>query len=244
MSLSIKFWKKNSQSYIKLLENTENFPSPYTHIIVPTLNKLIKRYSTKTSKIIDLGCGEGFLTRQIKPLRPKIVGCDISKEMVASAQKQSPNISYWVENIEHLKSIRPQKDYSLAFSTLVFHYLEHIDTALTKIHRLLTDKGIFIVIIPHPCYYQQQNFDWFQAENSASYNLGDYFTEETTIRNIAHKYQTHHIHRTIGSYIRIFQQHHFNCLDILEPLPISAPTKVLDKATHVPFLAFFVLQKN
>lgn len=243
MSLSVKYWKKNCAAYIKLLDNVENYPSPYTQIIIPTLINLVKKYSKPIDKIIDIGCGEGFVTREIKSFRTNVYGCDLSPEMIDSSIKQSPNIKYWIQDIEHTKTFPDKGKFQIAISTLTFMYLEKIDTALKNIHQYLSPKGYLIITITHPCFYQQENFRWFQEEENYPYQVGNYLHQRTTIRNIADKFITHHIHRTIESYVHAFTTSGFNIIDILEPKPKKKPTNVLKKVSKIPIYAIFVLQK-
>lgn len=243
MSLSIKYWLKNCAGYINLLRNTDDYPAPYTRIITPTILGLVSQYTKKTDHLIDLGCGEGYLTRKIKSIRPNIIGVDLSPEMISSATSQAGDIEYSLCNLETPSANLPANYYSFAFSTLVFMYLEKIDVALANIFCTLKPGGYLVISITHPCFYHQENFSWFQEEDSSPYHIGDYLREKTTIRNIAKKFMTHHIHRTIGNYIRTFHKNGFNLIDVLEPKPDITVTKVLKKVSKVPIYAIFVLQK-
>ncbi len=244
MSLSIKYWFKNCAGYIKLLDNTDNYPSPYTKTAAPAIVEQIKKLTKKNDAIIDLGCGEGYMTRRLKSIRPNIIGTDLSPEMVSAAATQDPSIKYLQVDLEERTTKLPTSHFSLAYSILVFMYLENIQVALKNIHKWIKPGGHLIITITHPCFYQQENFDWFQNETNEPYNLGDYFNERTTIRNIADKIKTHHIHRTMGNYIRTFYTNGFIVKDIIEPRSEETPTVVLKKASKVPVYAIFVLQKQ
>ena len=57
----------------------------------PVAQKIIKKYNlTGKSKILDVGCGKGFLLYEIKKILPKIkiVGFDISKYGINNAKKE------------------------------------------------------------------------------------------------------------------------------------------------------------
>lgn len=243
MSLSIKYWFKNCAGYIKLMDNTDNYPAPYTKIAAPTLESLIKKLTSKNDTLIDLGCGEGYMTRRISKIRPNTVGIDLSPEMIATAKNLNQKIEYHQIDLEKPAKTLPTSHFTLAFSTLVFMYLENIDNALKNAFLWLKPGGHLIITITHPCFYHQENFNWFQSDTNEPYNLGDYFNERTTIRNIADKFKTHHIHRTIGNYIRTFSRNGFVLKDILEPRSKVTTTMLLKKAAKVPVYAVFVLQK-
>jgi ubiquinone/menaquinone biosynthesis C-methylase UbiE len=243
MSLSIKYWFKNCAGYIKLLDNTDNYPAPYTKIAAPVLESLVDKLTKKNDALIDLGCGEGYMTRRISATRRNIVGIDLSPEMISAAIKQNKDIEYHQIDLEKSDRSLPSSHFDLAFSTLVFMYLERVDIALKNTYRWLKPGGHLIITITHPCFYQQENFSWFQSDTDEPYNLGNYFNERTTIRNIADKFKTHHIHRTLGNYVRTFSKNGFILQDILEPKSNSTATMLLKKATKVPVYIVFVLQK-
>ena len=51
-----------------------------------------------TGRALDFGCGRGIFTKVLKEALPgwTITGCDISKEAIASAKKNNPDISFFV----------------------------------------------------------------------------------------------------------------------------------------------------
>jgi len=243
-SLSQKYWQKNCDKYIKLLDKTEKYPSPYTQVIIPALIELIKRLTKNGDKILDVGCGEGYLTRLIDNLKRNSSGCDISAEMIFAAKKQNQKIDYWVQDIEKKNSNLRKPKFNMAVSNLVFTYLENIDQSLKNISGYLCPKGYLVVIIPHPCFYHQENYRWFMEEKKEEYKLGKYFKEKIYIKEIANGVMTHYIHRTLESYIKIFLKNNFNLIEFIEPRPKKKSNIVLKKVDQVPNIAFFVLQKK
>lgn len=244
ISLSKKYWTKNCNTYIKLLDNTEDYPSPYTQIIIPTLKDLIKKLTKKGDKILDIGCGEGYITRKIKNLKREPYGCDISPEMIDAAKKQENSIDYWVQDIEKKNSNVAKPKFKLTISNLVFTYLKNTDQALKNIYNYLDQDGILIVIIPHPCFYHQENYRWFMEEEMNQYFVGKYFNEKTFVKEIYNGFKTHYIHRKLESYFKIFIKNNFNLITFLEPRPKKISNNILKKVNQVPNIAIFVLQKK
>lgn len=243
-SLSQKYWGKNCQTYIKLLDHTEDFPSPYTQTITPTFLELVKKLSRIGDKVLDIGCGEGYLTRLISSTKRRVSGCDISPEMISAAKNQSSSISYWTQDIEKKDSNRKNLRFKLIVSNLVFTYLKDIDQSLKNTAAYLRSDGYLVIAIPHPCFYHQENYRWFMEEKNETYRIGKYLEEKTFVKEIANGVMTHYIHRTLSSYIRIFIKNNFALVDILEPTPKKISNIVLKKTTEVPNLIFFVLKKH
>lgn len=244
ISLSEKYWTKNCQTYIKLVDNTEKYPSPYTQIILPTLIDLIKKMTKKNDDILDIGCGEGFFTRKIKKLNRKPHGLDISPEMIDAAKKQDQTINYWLQDIEKKSNNHIKTKFKMAISILVFTYLKKTDQALQNIYDYLDTNGILVIIIPHPCFYHQENYLWFIDEKMNRYNLGNYFQEKTFVKEIFNGFKTHYIHRKLESYVKMFTKNNFNIIKFLEPRPKKISNNILKKVNQVPNIAIFVLQKK
>ena len=62
---------------------------------IPVAKKLIKQYNLNNeSKILDIGCGKGFLLYEIKKILPqiRISGFDISKYAINKSHKKIKNI--------------------------------------------------------------------------------------------------------------------------------------------------------
>lgn len=244
ISLSRKYWRKNCDTYIKLLENTEKYPSPYTQVIIPTLVKVIKDYTKKYDHILDVGCGEGYITRLIASLHRNPSGCDLSPEMIAAAKRQDRNIEYWVQDIETKNSNSKKPKFKMVVSNLVFTYLKDIDQSLKNVFEYLDNDGTLVIIIPHPCFYHQENYRWFMESNEEKYQIGEYLKEKTFVKELANGFMTHYIHRTLESYVKIFSKNNFNLVELLEPRPKKTTNLILKKVNQVPNIIFFILQKK
>lgn len=86
---------------------------------------IIKRFNlTYKSKILDLGCGKGYLIYEIKKIIPeiKVVGLDISKYAVKHAH---PDIKKYVKFGDARKKLRfKKKEFNLLISIGCLHNLE------------------------------------------------------------------------------------------------------------------------
>jgi malonyl-CoA O-methyltransferase len=98
--------------------------------IADLLLKLIpdKEYST----ILDIGCGSGYLCRQLRKRFPAadITGVDIAPEMIRIAKKSDPDGNYICKDFMQMDL--PKKKYDLLVSTSALHWTENIDPALKK----------------------------------------------------------------------------------------------------------------
>lgn len=113
----------------------------------PIAYKLIKKFNLKAnSKILDVGCGKGFLLYEIKKIIPsiKIYGFDISKYAIKSAPKIIRNDLF----IHKAQQKYPFKNnyFDLTISLGCLHNLNIYDLkkALKEINRVGKNKYIMV----------------------------------------------------------------------------------------------------
>lgn len=112
----------------------------------------------KDKSVIDLGCGEGYVSRMVaRRGASEVTGIDLSPEMIRQAktsEKEDPlGISYSVGDVRNLASIESDR-YDIALAIFLFSYidLESMNNALTEVFRLLRPGGRLVLSIPHPAF--------------------------------------------------------------------------------------------
>ena len=103
---------------------------------------LIKDISPQSCLI--LGCGRGIIGEMIKERGFPVQGIDISEEAVEMAKTRG--IKAIKENILHYKE---EEKFPLIISLEVLEHTPNPSLILTKIKKLLLDKGIFIISLPN-----------------------------------------------------------------------------------------------
>ena len=98
------------------------------------LNEIIQEL--KPSNLLDLACGEGYYTKDLK-VEDKI-GIDLSKEALKIASKIDKSTTYILKNIFDV----PLEDNSLDLITTLFAPVS------SEINRLLKEDGHFILVKP------------------------------------------------------------------------------------------------
>lgn len=79
--------------------------------------------------ILDLGCGTGTLTAQLKELSKEVIGVDGSQSMIKRAQEQYPDIEFMVCDALELPFNR---QFDVVFSNAVFHWISDHNALLNK----------------------------------------------------------------------------------------------------------------
>lgn len=113
----------------------------------PVALKIIKTFKlTNNSKIIDVGCGKGFLLYEIKKLLPKItiVGIDISKYAKKNAKEEIKNYIKIQKAQNKLKY--KNNSFDLAISINCFHNLQinELEVAIRELIRVSKKQYIAV----------------------------------------------------------------------------------------------------
>lgn len=91
--------------------------------------------------VLDVGCGTGDLTDQIRQKGFDVLGIDQSVSMVEEAKRLYPLTEFQHQDILTATS---SATYDVVFSNAVFHWINDQDRLLDQIHKLLNPGGYLI----------------------------------------------------------------------------------------------------
>lgn len=91
-------------------------------------------------RILDLGCGDGKLTKRIVETGASVVGVDASTQMVAAARARGIK----ADNGAAEKLPYPDHVFEAVFSNAVLHWVRGQDEMLTQVRRVLRPGGRFV----------------------------------------------------------------------------------------------------
>lgn len=104
---------------------------------------------TKAHRVLDLGCGEGWMARALVARGCDVVGVDASPELIAAARAMA-GARYEIATYAELAS---RQRTSEAFDAGVFNFAllgEDVHTALRAARQLLRTEGALVVQTVHP----------------------------------------------------------------------------------------------
>jgi len=112
---------------------------------VSVAKALIDQYQLpEDAKILDVGCGKGFLLYEFKQLLPKakVVGIDISSYAIENAKEEVKSCL----SVQRAQDAYPflDKEFDLVFSNTTLHnlYVDELKSALQEIERVGKNKFI------------------------------------------------------------------------------------------------------
>ncbi len=100
-------------------------------------------------EILDIGCGNGIITRGVGILGYQVLGIDVSEKTIdkAIAENNLPNVYFKSVGAGELQP-EPLK-YDAVICSEVLEHLHHPEMLLQVIHQSLKEQGILIVTVPN-----------------------------------------------------------------------------------------------
>src|SRR5688572_3182014 len=113
------------------------------------ITKAITQNIPITGQILDVGCGNGIITRAIGAKGYNITGIDSSEKTIeaANAANTLSNVKFTVFSAEDLA--RDDRKYSAIICSEVLEHLEKPGQFVLQLHKCLRDDGILIVTVPN-----------------------------------------------------------------------------------------------
>ncbi|KAL7498766.1 hypothetical protein ACHAWT_008776 [Skeletonema menzelii] len=208
-------------------------------VVFGMLEDVIKRQDGSDSKgsvVLDIGCGEGYCARKVIDMgASKVIGSDISKEMIACALNTAggdDRFKYYEAVAGNLlKGLNDNRDYlgidsaeaafDVAIAVFLFNYLttNEMEEVILQTYQALKPGGTFIFSVPHPsmifCHDKGAIFH-LDSENKGYYSsrnekiTGIITTIDGTTLNIMS------VHKTLSDYIKAIFSSGFEIVDIQE----------------------------
>lgn len=156
-------------------------------------------------RTLDVGCGEGRLTRHLSEFGHQIVGIDASPSMVAAARALDPSMDLRIADATALPLEHESFDLAVAFMSL--HDIDAMPAAIGEIARVLVSGGKLCFAIVHPINSAGQ-FERIAAD--APFVIkGDYlrpFPYSDTIERDGLTLTLHGRHRPLQDYFAALEQ--------------------------------------
>ncbi len=90
-------------------------------------------------RILDLGCGDGTLTKKLVELGCQVVGVDASSNMIAAAQARGVDA-----RVMDGLSLQFGPEFDAVFSNAALHWMKQLDVVMAGVWRALKPGGRFV----------------------------------------------------------------------------------------------------
>lgn len=183
------------------------------------------------TRVLDLGCGNGYISRRLARSGALVVGVDASKELieraVAREAKDPLGVAYHQTDAAKLSMLQDQS-FDLVVANMSLVDFEDASGAIREAGRVLVPGGRFVLSLNHPCFDVDTRSGWLVDVTTgpptvfrkvAGYRKphGDTFEWELpdgrTVR-------THGYHRPLSWYVKELRAAGFVVVDVEEPSPL------------------------
>lgn len=215
-------WGKNADFWIKIIREKLD---PYR---LKVTNKAILDClkDKKNLRILDAGCGEGYLCRAAAKLGHQVFGIDFCPELIKAAKdlerKKTLGIKYFVGDFRRTKF--PASFFDIVLSHQTINEIENPQKAFQEFSRILKKEGRLILLFLHPCFeiYQQRvknlSLIYFQKSKIKK----DYYL----VSGIKSPSPYFYLHLPLSQWVEILTKNGFLIEKIKEP---HLPLKMLVK---------------
>ncbi|MCA1936934.1 MAG: class I SAM-dependent methyltransferase [Asticcacaulis sp.] len=197
----------------------------YNHILMPIFHHELK--SLKPKKVLDAGCGLGFITKDISKFSKYVVGVDLSSRSIDMARQHnsSENIEYKCSSVEGLKYI---EEFDVVISNMVLMDCVDHRSFLRACYKMLAPGGTLIATITNPNvwprYWGYEKYSWF-SYHSTIHILAEF--QSSGAGKSGHK--AIHTHRPLSDYLNAFSETGFEMLNISEITGSIVRSKIISK---------------
>jgi len=110
---------------------------------------------------VDIGCGEGRLTRNLKAIGHHVIGMDAAPSLLAAARALDPSMLLCLADAAALPLADASVDLAIAFMS--FHDMDAMPAAMGEVARILKPTGQLCLAIVHPInsagHFEQRTAD-------------------------------------------------------------------------------------
>jgi SAM-dependent methyltransferase len=218
--VSDNLWETHAEWWIDGF--TAGADPEYEEQILP----LAARELSGARNVLDVGCGDGQVSRLATQLGAQVIGIDPTWNCVSVAHERGTTVAR--AGAAGLPFASASFDAVVA--CLVFEHIRDVDDAIAEVARVLQPGGRFCFFLNHPLL-QTPNSGWiddqFLDPPEQYWRIGEYLVENETIEEVEKDVFIPFIHRPLSRYINALAANGLLLERMEEPSP---PAGFLAKA--------------
>ncbi len=174
-------WGPIADWYEDHLEGEDTY---HAIVIIPNLLRVLE--ARRGLRVLDLACGEGFVTAKIALTGAEVTGADISQELIEKAKARGGRVTYLATPAENL-SFAKDSSFDVVTCVLALQNMESLEPVFREVVRVLAPGGRFIFILNHPVLRIPKRSSWgFDAEKDIQYRRLDGYYLPSRGKMLAH----------------------------------------------------------
>ena len=144
----LQSWQQNAVEWIKVIEDQKIASRQVTNAaILEAMKKECPAY------VLDLGCGEGWLTRALNKQHILTVGIDATAALIAYARQRSDAV-YYIQSFEEIiaGNALAGAPYQAIVLNFCLYLKEETPALLNVLHQYLMGRQLIFIQTIHPCF--------------------------------------------------------------------------------------------
>ena len=238
--MSDNLWETHADWWIDGF--TDGADPEYEEQILP----LAARELSGATKVLDVGCGDGQVSRLAARLGAEVIGIDPTWNCVRVASERGTTVA------RAGAAALPFADASFdaVVACLVFEHIRDVDDAIAEVSRVLQPGGRFCFFLNHPLL-QTPNSGWiddqFLDPPEQYWRIGPYLVEDETIEEVEKDVFIPFIHRPLSRYVNALALNGLLLERMVEPAPppgFLAKAEEYEAASTIPRLLYLRTRKT
>src|SRR5262245_38704389 len=136
-------WERNADDWIRWAREPGHDSYWQFH-----RDRFIELVPAPARRTLDIGCGEGRLSRDLAGLGHKVMGVDSSPKVIAAARELSPELEFVEADAADMPIEDESVDLAAAFMSLMD--IDDMHGAVRETSRVLASDGRFVIAVVHP----------------------------------------------------------------------------------------------
>ena len=208
-------------------------------------------------RMLDVGCGQGWFSRQLALKGAKVTGIDISSQQIANALKheeRSPlGIEYRVGSAGKSSGLWEPGSFDLATGCMSFQDMADVGAAFVAVRKLLVEKGRLVISVLHPgTDTARREWDLDEDGRKLALKIDLYFdtgprTLDWSMERLKSHWQSPMWRRTLTEWSELIGDAGFVISGLNEPRPTRkqiARQPALEHAARLPIFLIFDLIRD
>ena len=208
------------------------------------------------TRVLDLGCGQGWFSRQLAMQGARVTGIDMSARQIVHARRheaaQPLGITYLQLDARDVATHWPEGSFDLITACMSVQDTAAAGEILRAASQVLVPAGCMAISFPHPVT-TGPNTGWVPAEDGhkGARQIEHYFATgphilEWRMARLAQHWRTPHWHRTLEEWSALIENAGLCITRVSEPRPtpeqVAADPK-FEPASRIPYFLVLTLRR-